>query len=67
MPVSKPPHLRRELIAVLAVKLALIVAIKLAFFSEPPKPGEAGTARALLLTDSLSIPPADHPTEPSHE
>lgn len=53
--------LARELIVVLAVKLALIVAIKLAFFSDPVRPGSAGTARALLSTpDSSTTPHRSH-------
>jgi 3-hydroxymyristoyl/3-hydroxydecanoyl-(acyl carrier protein) dehydratase len=40
--------LAREIILVLSVKLILIIAIKLAFFSDPVRPGSEGTARALL-------------------
>ncbi len=49
--------LAREISVVLAVKLALIVAIKLAFFSDPMRPGSEGTARALLsATPSTTTP-----------
>jgi hypothetical protein len=48
MPASKPIPLRREIPAILVVKLALIVAIKLIFFSDPVKPGSEGAAAALL-------------------
>lgn len=40
--------LAREITLVLIVKLILIIAIKLAFFSEPVRPGSEGTARVLL-------------------
>lgn len=45
--------LAREIILVLIVKLILIIAIKLAFFSDPVRPGTEGTARVLL-----SVPPS---------
>ena len=54
MPVFKPPRLRREVAAILVVKLVLIVSIKLAFFSDAEKPGSAGTASALLAPASIS-------------
>lgn len=38
----------REIALLLLVKLALIIAIKVTFFSHPSKPGSEGTARALL-------------------
>lgn len=44
----KPTNLRREIALLLLIKLVLIIAIKLVFFSDPVKPGSAGTARALL-------------------
>lgn len=40
--------LKRHITLLLLVKLALIIAIKLTFFSQPVKPGSEGTARALL-------------------
>ncbi len=46
--------LAREILLVLIVKLALIVAIRLAFFSDPVRPGTEGTARVLL-----SAPPSN--------
>jgi len=42
--------LSRELMLVLVVKLALIVTIKLVFFSDAVKPGSEEVARALLAT-----------------
>ncbi len=45
--------LAREILLVLLLKLALIIAIKLAFFSDPVRPGTEGTAR-VLLSDSPS-------------
>jgi len=53
--------LAREIALVLVIKLALIVAIKLAFFSDPVRPGSEGTARALL-----SAPTANTTPERSH-
>ena len=69
MSVSKTSSLRHEIIAILAIKLVLIVALKLVFFSDPLRPGEAGTARALLTSPSVatSVSTAAHPTESSHE
>jgi hypothetical protein len=46
----RPQRLTRELIWVLAVKLALIVTIKLVFFSDAVKPSSDAVARALLST-----------------
>lgn len=40
--------LGREIALVLIIKITLIIAIKLIFFSEPLRPGSEGTARALL-------------------
>lgn len=40
--------LGREIALVLIIKLVLIIAIKLIFFSDPLRPGSEGTARALL-------------------
>ncbi len=40
--------LARHIAFVLIVKLILIVAIKLTFFSDPVRPGTEGTARVLL-------------------
>lgn len=40
--------LGREIALVLIIKLILIIAIKLIFFSDPLRPGSEGTARALL-------------------
>lgn len=40
--------LAREIVLVLTVKLILIIAIKLIFFSNPLRPGSEGTASALL-------------------
>ena len=39
---------RREIVVLLIVKLAVIVLIKLAFFSDPVHPGVEGTERHLL-------------------
>ncbi len=46
--------LSRELTLVLAVKLALIVAIKLVFFSDAVKPGSEDVARAVLSSSTSS-------------
>ncbi|MFN3397975.1 MAG: cytochrome oxidase putative small subunit CydP [Sulfurimicrobium sp.] len=46
--------LARELIVVLVVKLALIIGIKLVFFSDPVKPGSEGTAQALLASPAIN-------------
>ena len=48
--------LARELMLVLALKLVLIVGIKLVFFSDAVKPGSEDVARAVL-----SSPPAAFP------
>lgn len=44
----KPGGLRREVIVVLLVKLALLVFIKVAFFSAPPPNGSEAQAQHLL-------------------
>ena len=46
--------LARELMLVLAVKLALIVAIKLVFFSDAVKPDSEDVARAVLSSSTSS-------------
>lgn len=46
--------LSRELMLVLAVKLALIVAIKLVFFSDAVKPDSEDVARAVLSSSTSS-------------
>lgn len=48
MKTAKPGLLGREIALLLLVKLVLIVTIKVAFFSDPLRPGTEGTARALL-------------------
>ena len=52
--VRKHP-LTRELMWVLAIKLALIVTIKLVFFSSAVKPGSDEVARALLTPPSSTV------------
>lgn len=42
--------LGREIALLLLIKLCLIIAIKLVFFSDPVKPGSDGTAANLLAT-----------------
>ncbi len=49
--------LLREILIILAVKFALIVAIKLAFFSDPVRPGSEGTARMLLSAPDFNTTP----------
>lgn len=49
--------LTREIALVLIVKLVLIVAIKLAFFSDPVRPGTEGTARVLLSVTASNTTP----------
>jgi hypothetical protein len=44
--------LTRELMVVLAIKLALIVTLKLVFFSDAVKPGSEEVARALLASQT---------------
>lgn len=56
----KSPLVREVLIALL-VKLALIAAIKFAFFSDPVNPGSEGTARA-LLSSPVSVTTPDRST-----
>ena len=46
--------LTRELIIVLVIKLALIISIKIVFFSDPANPGSEGTARALLAPAAIN-------------
>lgn len=60
MKTLRPSRLGREIAVLLTIKLILIIAIKVTFFSSPVKPGTEGTAQALL---------SPHPTErnPSHE
>ncbi|MDD3530860.1 MAG: hypothetical protein PHS77_13395 [Gallionellaceae bacterium] len=48
MKLQKLGPLGREIALLLLVKLALIIAIKVVFFSDPLRPGTEGTARALL-------------------
>jgi hypothetical protein len=63
-PTAQAASLRREIVWVLALKLVLIVAIKLAFFSDPPRPDGAATAQAVLS----SSPSNEHrPAEKVHE
>lgn len=47
-PSAKPLSLRKEIAAILIVKLVLIVTIKLVFFSDAEKPGSEGAAAAIL-------------------
>ncbi len=56
--------LARELLLIVAVKIVLIVALKLAFFSDPPRPDGAATARALLASEPA---PTLSKGNPSHE
>ncbi len=44
----RAPTLRREIVLILLVKVALIFAIWFMFFDHPNRPGTEGTARALL-------------------
>jgi hypothetical protein len=55
----KTSSLKREIVLLLIVKLALIVVIKLAFFSDPLRPGPEEAARHLLH--------APHSGETTHE
>lgn len=48
MKPQKLGPLGREIALLLLAKLALIIAIKVVFFSDPLRPGTEGTARALL-------------------
>lgn len=48
MKPRQPSPLGRDIASLLLIKVALIIAIKVAFFSDPVKPGSDGTARALL-------------------
>lgn len=64
-PIPRPPSLRRELMVILALKLLLIAAIKLAFFSQPLQPGEAGTARAVLASSPASPSASTTPSAPT--
>jgi hypothetical protein len=54
-PSNKPRSLRKEITAILIVKLFLIVTIKLAFFSDAEKPGSEGVAVAILATQPADI------------
>lgn len=56
--MPNPVSIRREIVAILLIKLALIIAIKLVFFSHPAKPGGEGTAERLLSTSATSSLPA---------
>lgn len=47
--------LTRELMLIIAVKLVLIVTIKLVFFSSAVKPGSDEVARALLTHPSSTV------------
>lgn len=60
---SRGQSLRREIVAILAVKLVLILAIKLAFFSDAVKPGSEGAAAALLGPAPAAIPTRSAPHE----
>jgi hypothetical protein len=57
---NRPIRLRRELALILTVKLLLIVAIKLVYFSDAVKPGSDDVARALL---SASTPAQRNPAQ----
>ncbi len=46
--------LARELVIIIVVKLAIIVSIKIVFFSDPANPGSEGTARALLASTAIN-------------
>ena len=46
--------LARELVIILVVKLALIISIKIVFFSDATDPGSEGTARALLAPAAIN-------------
>lgn len=52
MGYPRRPSLTRELALVLAVKVALIIAIKLVFFSDPLRPGDGDVAQALLSANA---------------
>lgn len=54
-------RLTRELSLVLAVKLVLIITIKLVYFSDAEKPGSEGVAQAML---SRTQPAIDRNTTP---
>lgn len=59
MPASQPVFYRREIVAILIVKLILIVAIKLAFFSDAKKTDSEMVTAALLsapASASSSVP-----------
>ncbi|NTV95860.1 MAG: hypothetical protein HGA75_10645 [Thiobacillus sp.] len=48
MKPRQPSPLGRDIASLLLIKVALIIAIKVVFFSDPVKPGSDGTAQALL-------------------
>jgi cytochrome d ubiquinol oxidase subunit I len=56
MPTSQSVSYRREIIAILIVKLILIVAIKLAFFSDAKKPDSEAVSAALISASTLASP-----------
>ncbi|GEM_PF-6602904 len=56
MPFFRRRPLARELAVILAIKLVLIITIKLLFFSSPVNPGSAGTAQALLNQPGSAVP-----------
>ncbi len=66
MPTSKPVSYRREIVAILIVKLILIVAIKLAFFSDAKKP-DSEAVSAALISASTPASPSVPARSPRHE
>jgi hypothetical protein len=61
MKIPRKGRLTRELVVVLLVKLALIVTIKLVYFSDAEKPDSADVAKALLAASPRPTERNDHP------
>ena len=62
--MSQPVSMRREIFAILLIKLLLIILIKWLFFSTPIKPDDARISAVMLTSAySSSIPARSH----SHE
>lgn len=61
MKMPRKSRLARELVVVLLVKLALIVTIKLVYFSDTEKPDSEDVAKALLAAAPRPIERNAHP------
>jgi hypothetical protein len=53
--------LTRELLIVVAIKIMLIVTIKIVFFSDPIRPDSDAVARALLSSAPTHVEGKSHP------